>query len=143
MAGRDKFIDPATENSYEWEVNHSYEGDEGNAKKRSITETANTGNVGLVKQQCSAEGMVLKRSGAFFTLNQEEEFWYWFQLCQSQTIYFEEFDGSKFEVQIVNYDPRRIGTSGLSKNGKGYYVKWTMEMIVYAVLAGPMTGVEP
>lgn len=133
---RNYFIDPATTTAYPWPVNHEPSGDEGNDKKRTITETANTGNVGLVRQQGGDQGMALKRAGVILTVAHEEEFWHWFNLCASQTIYFVEFNGDAYEVQIIDYDPKRVGTGGPSKNGRGYFVKYTMEMTVFNFLAG-------
>jgi hypothetical protein len=132
---RNCFIDPATATVYPWPVNHEPSGDEGTEKKRAIQETANTGNVGLVKQQSADTGVVLKRSGLILTLAHEQEFWHWFQLCAAQTIYF-EFNGDAYEVQIIGYAPRRTGSGGPSKNGSGYYVKYGMEMQVFKFLAG-------
>lgn len=134
---KDAFIDPKTATVYEWPVNHAPEGDEGGQKQRSIQQTANTGNVGLVRQQGGDQGMTLKRAGSILTVAQEQEFWHWFNLCASQTIYLVEFDGSAFEVQIISYDPKKIGVVGPAKNGLKYFVKYTMELDVYGFLAGP------
>lgn len=133
---RNAFINPADSSVYEWPVNHKPDGDGGNEKKRAITETANTGNVGLVRQQGGDEGITLKRSGEILTIAHEEAFWYWFNLCASQTIFFVEFNGDAYEVQIVDYNPKKVGTGGLAKNLKNYYVTYDMEMIVFAFLAG-------
>lgn len=142
---RDAFINPADLTVYPWPVNHSPDGDEGNDKKRTIQETANTGNVGLVRQQSGDQGVTLKRSGSILTFAHEEAFWHWFQLCAGQTIYYVEFSGDAYEVQIVGYDPRKVGSGGPSKNGKGYFVKYTMEMIVFKFLTGAAAkaGVAP
>lgn len=134
--GRNAFIDPATAEVYEWPVNHSPTGDTGNERKRTITETANSGNVGLIRQQGALEGMALKREGTILTIAHEEAFWRFFELCESQTIYFVEFNGDAYEVQITAYDPKREGTVGPSKNGKKYYVKYVMEMAVFNFLTG-------
>jgi hypothetical protein len=134
---RDCFINPATLAVYPWPVNHSPEGDEGNEKKRTIQETANTANVGNIRQQSGDQGMTLKRSGAILTVAHEEAFWEYFNICASQTIYLVEFDRSAYEVQIIAYDPKKIGSGGPTKNGLGYYVKWTMEMTIFSFLAGP------
>jgi hypothetical protein len=133
---RNCFIDPATTNVYPWPVNHDPSGDEGNEKKRAIQETANTANVGLVRQQSADQGMTLRRSGTILTIAHEEAFWEWFNLCAAQTIYFVEFNGDAYEVQIVDYAPKRVGSGGPSKNSKKYYVKYTMEMAVFGFLAG-------
>lgn len=133
---RDAFINPATLEVYEWTVNHEYTGDTGNEKKRAITETANSGNVGLIRQQGADEGMILKRAGTILTVEQEENFWRFFKLCDTQTIYFVEFNGDAYEVQISSYNPKRQGSGGPTRNGQGYYVKWEMDMLVFNFLAG-------
>lgn len=137
---RNAFINPADASVYEWPVNHNPEGDEGTGKKRTIQETANTGNVGLVKQQSADQGAVIKRSGVILTLAHEQAFWEWWERCGSQTIYFVEFDGSAYEVQLTDYEPKRVGSGSLAKNGQGYFVKYTMEMIVFAFLTGPQAA---
>lgn len=142
---RNAFIDPATATVFEWPVNHDPAGDEGGEKKRAIQETANTGNVGLVRQQSGDQGMAFKRSGSILTDAHEEAFWHWFKLCESQTIYFVEFNGDAYEVQITGYNPKKVGSGGPSKNGHGYFVKYTMEMVVFKFLAGraAAAGVTP
>lgn len=142
---RDAFINPADTSVFEWPVNHAPEGDEGGEKKRAIQQTANTANVGLVRQQSGDQGVIFKRSGIILSLAHEQAFWHWFQLCAAQTIFFVEFTGDAFEVQLIGYDPKRVGTVGPSKNGKGYFVKYTMELAVFQFLAGPAAaaGVAP
>lgn len=133
---RNAFINPATTAVYEWPVNHRPDGDEGNEKKRTITETANTADVGLVRQQGGDQGMVLKRAGLILTEAHEQAFWEWFKLSGTQTIYYVEFNGSAYEVQVTSYNPTRHGTGSLAKNSKRYFAQYTMEMTVFAFLAG-------
>lgn len=133
---RNAFINPATLEVYEWIINHSPDGDKGTEKKRQITATANTGNVGLVRQQSADDPLVLKREGEILDVSQEEAMWRWWNICKGQTIYFVEFNGDAYEVQITNYNPQRIATGGPTRSGQRYYVKYTIEMEVYAVLAG-------
>lgn len=142
---RNAFIDPNTATVYEWPVNHSPRGDEGGQKQRQIQETANTANVGLVRQQSGDQGMSLKRSGQILTVNHEQEFWRFYHLCETQTIYFVEFDGTAYEVQITLYNPKRVGSGGPSKNGLGYFVEYQMEMSVFGILTGVAhnAGVTP
>lgn len=133
---RNAFINPATLEVYEWVINHSPEGDKGNEKKRAITTTANTGQVGLVRQQSADEPLILKREGEILDTSQEEQMWRWWNICKSQTIYFVEFNGDAYEVQITNYNPQRYGTGGPTRSGQRYYVKYSIEMEVYSILAG-------
>lgn len=137
-ANRDCFINPADHSVYAWLINHSPEGDQGTQKQRSITVTANTGNVGLTKQQADDQPLILKRSGTILDATQEEEFWVWYQRCEAQTIYFVEFSGDAYEIQITRYNAVKVGTGGPTRNGKGYYIKWDADYEVYALLAGPL-----
>jgi hypothetical protein len=142
---RNYFIDPNTLTVYPWHVNHKPDGDKGTAKKRNIELTANTGNVGLVRQQGDTEPIVLKREGTLITLDQEEQMWKWFQLCESQTIYFVEFSGDAYEVQITSFSVQKIGTGGPTRNGERFYATYEIELEVYKVLAGVLAtaGITP
>jgi hypothetical protein len=142
---RNYFINPATAETYKWTTNHSPTGDSGTEKKRTIQTTANTGNVGLVRQQSADDPLILKREGSILDPTQEKEMWRWFQLCKAQTIFFVEFNGDAYEVQVTEYNPKRIGTASKGRMGKLYYVKYTMEMEVYGVLHGVLAeaGITP
>lgn len=142
---RNYFIDPNTETAYAWHVNHKPEGDKGTSKKRNIELTANTGNVGLVRQQSDAEPTVLKREGYIITRAQEEEMWKFYELCESQTIYFVEFNGDAYEVQITSFEVQRKGTGGPTRSGERFYAEYELEMEVYGILTGVLAsaGVTP
>jgi hypothetical protein len=142
---RNYFINPETEEVYAWHVNHKPDGDKGTEKKRAIETTANTGNVGLVRQQSADEPLVLKREGTIITRDQEVEMWKWFELCKTQTIYFLEFNGDAYEVQITKFNPQRKGTGGPTRSGERFYSEYELEMEVYAILTGVLAeaGITP
>lgn len=142
---RNCFIDPATHTVYAWTINHAPDGDQGTQKQRSIQATANTGNVGLIRQQSDDQPLTLKRSGVILDEAQEREMWAWFKLCESQTIYFVEFSGDAFEIQITRFNSVKVGAGSPSRNQKGYYVKWDADFEVYGVLTGPLhdAGITP
>lgn len=133
---RNYFIDPSTAEVYRWHANHRPDGDKGTSKKRAIELTANTGNVGLVRQQADSEPLLLKREGVLITLEQEEAMWRWYQLCEDRTIYFVEFNGDAYEVQITSFSVQRKGTGGPTRNGERFYAEYELEMEVYKVLTG-------
>ena len=134
---RNYFIDPSTTTQYPWHTNHrAPDGDKGAEKKRQIDTTANTGNVGLVRQQMGDQPLILKREGDLTTLAHEQEMWKWFALCRTQTIYYVEFNEDAYEVQIVTFDVTRQGILGGLRPGELFYGKYTMEMEVYGILAG-------
>ncbi len=142
---RNYFIDPATTTAYPWHTNHGWEGDKGGEKRRGTDATANTGNVGLVRQQQGEQPITLKREGALIHLDQEEAMWEWYVKCKSQTIYYVEFNGDAYEVQITAFDVIRHGIAGGVRPGELFYGTYTIEMEVFAILTGVLAsaGVTP
>lgn len=141
---RDMFIDPKTGNQYVWLVGHDEEASVG--KTRAITHSANTQNTGLIRQQGDVAPLVLKYSGKILHLSQYEEFWKWFQLCETQTIYFKDYFGEEFEVLITSFEPIRKPTV---KNPKDFtnmplhYYVYTLTMEIVKVRAGALVGLSP
>lgn len=140
-----QFIDPAGNvSTFNWPINHKAENTGG--KERNIQHGANTANVGLIKQQSDDSPMVLEYTGRILEEAQNEAFWEWYELSDSQTIYFYDFAGAQYEVQITSYKPIRVG---VAKNPRGgttnpYHVyDYTIRMEVYRILAGPAMGVAP
>jgi hypothetical protein len=145
-ANRNYFIDPSTLEVYKWHLNHRPDGDKGTEKKRNIEATANSGNVGLIRQQSDDEPLSLKREGDILHSDQEIAMWQWFQRCKSRTIYFVEFNGDAYEVQITDLKVERLGVVAVTAaGGKRYYAKYDLEMTVYAMLAGVLAeaGITP
>lgn len=141
---RDKFINPSNGESYEWHLGHSDE--EASGKARVIQESANTGNTGLVKQQGDVQPMVIKVSGTILHKKQIEEFWRWFELCETQTIYYVDFAGEEYEVIITSFLPKRQGTVKNPRdfaNAPYHYWTYSLAMEVIAVRSGIMSGVTP
>lgn len=144
---RNTFTNPLDASTYEWDMNHSEE--EGMGKARNITRAANTGNTGAVRQQGDDGPLIISLSGKILKRSQLQAFWMWFNLCRTQTIHFEDYDGQKYEVQITSFIPRRLRK--LSHSGTRdpamphHYYEYTMTMEVYRLIAGDMfaTGVQP
>ncbi len=145
LPARNYFVNPATTTAYKWNVNHKPDGDKGTSKKRQIETTANTGNVGLVRQQSADEPLVLKREGQLLDEEQEQMMWAMFALCKTQTIYFVEFSGDAYEVQIIDFEVKKIGSGGPTRRGEGFYAEYSIEMECYAILTGVLAaaGVTP
>lgn len=139
---RNEFIDPATGQKYPWQVNHSTESAFG--KSRQITESANTANTGLIKQQGDSQPLKMKLQGTIFHKKQHEEFAKYWQLCESQTIIFKDFTGDEYEVLIVSYEPVRKRTVRNPRdfaNAPLWYWSYEMEMEVIRVISGTWAGV--
>src|SRR3954454_3299927 len=103
---RNRFTNPATMATYDWPVNHSEE--EPTGKTRNISRAANTGNVGAVRQQGDDGATVLTYTGTINTRAQLQQFWAWYELSKAQTIYFTDYDGQEYEVQITAFTPKRV-----------------------------------
>lgn len=134
-----QFVNPVDGSTYVWPIN--YLEDNSTGKERTIEVTANTGNVGLVRQQGDDQPLTLAFSGTILTQAHLDAFWLYYILSESQTIYFDDVDGTRYEVQITKFVPKKqrgrnpangTGTSGL------FYWKYDMEMTVYTVVSGPL-----
>lgn len=127
-AQRNKFIDPAgNRTTYNWSINHSEEDEFG--KVRNIEHAANTANTGLVKQQSDDSPMLIRVRGVVLHKAQIEEMIAWWDLSETQTIYFEDFTEDSYEVIITAFRPTRHRTI---KNPRDYanapYWFWRYEM---------------
>lgn len=131
---RNKFIDRATGNEYEWPINHKQEDEFG--KRRNIEQTANTGNTGHVRQQGSKSPLSLKLQGTILTRDFLFAMRLWFELCEDQTIEFHDYTGQQYEVIITAFNPTRVR----GQNHKdpvyapNHYWTYSIEMDVVRVL---------
>jgi hypothetical protein len=138
---RDKFVNPLNSESYEWDISHSDE--EPMGKTRQITESANTANTGLVKQQGDVQPLVMKYNGTILKRSQFKEFWRWFELCETQTIYFTDFDGQEYEVIITDFAPKRQRTVRNPRDAANtplHYWNYSITMEVIRVIKGDLEG---
>lgn len=141
--GRNSFVDPKTNVEYVWARNHETE--EASGKAREITGTANTGLTGRVRQQGDDGSLVLKLGGRITHRDMLVQFWHWYALSRTQTIYFRDFDGDEYEVQITSFQPKRVRKlRAVSPDPamQTYYVEYTLEMEVYGIRAGVLATAE-
>lgn len=139
---RNRFTNPADGSFYDWQVNHSDEGQFG--KARSITESANTANTGLIKQQGDSSPLQMKLTGTILHKNQHEQFIHYWQLCETQTIFFKDFAGEEYEVLITAYQPVRKRTVKNPRDFKNmplWYYTYELELEVIRVISGAWDGV--
>lgn len=141
------FIDPAgIRASYPWPLNHTVE--EKGGKARSVTNTAPTGVVGLVREVNSSGPITMTWKGKIFTVAQLTEMWHWWQLCETQTIFIQDFAGEKYEVMIEEFDPVRVAVARNlhdPANAPTWMWEYTITFSVLGILAGPLAsaGVTP
>lgn len=139
---RNRFTDPLTGSFYDWQVNHSTENAFG--KARQVTESANTANTGLIKQQGDASPLQIKLAGTILHLAQHKEFIRFWELCESQTIIFRDFTGDEYEVMITSYLPLRKRTIRNPRdfaNAPLWYWSYDLEMDVVRIIKGVWEGV--
>lgn len=141
---RDKFTNPKNSESYEFDIGHNAE--EPTAKTRQITNSANTANTGLIPQQGAVQPLLLKYSGTILKASQHKEMWRWYQLCETQTIYFTDYAGNEYEVMITDFAPRRQPTARNPRDPKNaplHYWTYTITMQVIRVRSGELEGLAP
>lgn len=142
MRVSNRFTDPATGTFYDWHINHDTEEDGG--RTRQITLSGNTSGLGLVRQQGAQTPLTLKYSGSILRRVQLQQFWHFFQLCQSQTIFFRDYYGDEYEVTITAFDPvRHRGENRNDPTIPHHYWTYTMEMQVLRVVSGTLAEVTP
>lgn len=140
---RNKFINPKNAAEYSWHVNHSEEAEFG--KRRNISHGAKTGT-GLVKQQADDSPLILQLKGVIFHEAQYKEMIAWWQLCESQTIYFKDFSGDEYEVIITEFLPVREKTIKNPRdfaNAPLWFWRYDLTMEVVTIRAGNWAGVTP
>lgn len=136
---QNKFTNPATGLEYSWDMNHETE--EATGKTRNISRAANTGLTGAVKQQGDDGPLILNYSGKIMKRSQLQQFWAWYELCESQTIIFTDYDGQSYEVQITSFLPtrvRKLSFTGRDPSLPHHYYTYTMTMGVYRLISGDM-----
>lgn len=138
---RNRFTNPATGVHYDWTVNHTEEDETG--KTRNITRSAPTGGVGLVRQQGDDGPYLLRYTGTILHRAQWQAMWAWFALCRTQTIYFADYDGQQYEVQITSFTGKRVrklANTGKDPSIPHHNYTYTIEMEVYRFMAGDLAG---
>lgn len=141
MRSANVFFDPATSETYAWVINHSDEEETG--RDRSVTIEANTGNVGLVKQQGELTPLTLRYTGTILTRAQLVTMNAWYTKCETRSIHFTDFAGDAYEVVITAFHPKRLRAALNPRdpvNAPLHYWTYTIEMMVLAVLGGTWAG---
>jgi len=133
------FTDPRVGTVYTWAANPTTE----NAvnKNRQIERTSTTGNVGAVKQQGDDEPYILDWGLNVFGTAQEVALWQWYMLSRTQTIYLTDWQGEKYEGQIITVTRTRMAAPA---NGQPWSV-YQIQFEVYKFLSGVLAtaGVIP
>jgi hypothetical protein len=139
---RDRFIDPATGDHYDFHINH--EAEEPVGRTRSIQHSANTANVGLVRTQGEKTPLVMRWTGTILHLAQLQAMWDYFERCDYRTIHVRDAFGDEYEVQITRFDPVRVRVAKNAKDAANAPLnKWTytLEMEVFTVISGSIAGI--
>jgi hypothetical protein len=145
-APRNTFEDPNNVRpDYEWHINHDEEGDFG--KERRISHGANTATTGLVRQQADDDPLIMQLSGVILHQAQYDEMIAWFALSKTQTLYFEDFAGDRYEILFTSFKPKRFRTI---KNPRDFanapYWFWKYELtfeVVRFLTSNPWSAAGP
>lgn len=138
------FTNPATGATYSWEINHLTEDESG--KKTNITDSAPTGGLGLMPQQGASEPITFTYHGTILTKAQLDQMIAWRQLCESQTIYFQDFSGDKYEVTITQFSYQRVAVAQNPRDmthAPTWKWQYTIAMRVLRVISGSWVGTTP
>lgn len=142
MRSPNQFIDPnGVVPTYNWPLNHETEDTDSAGKVRNITYTAPTGHVGLVKEINDTDPFILSWSGSIFLKSQLVAMWQWFQLCERQTIFVQDFAGEKYEVIILQFKPARVRVARNTHdpaNAPNHIWTYKLQMSVLNILAGAL-----
>lgn len=143
---RNRFTNPVDGGTYDWIINHTEEEESG--KTRQVTRAGLTDGVGMVRQQGEDGALVLHLRGTILDRSQYQAMWIWFQVSRSHTIYFTDFDGQSYEVQITSFQPRRIRKLTSPRRDPttpNHYWTYSMDMEVINFLTGDLaaSGVTP
>lgn len=136
---RNRFINPADDSDYVWEINHDEEEEFG--RRANFELSAPTGNgTDFVRQEGQQDPLGFKLSGTILTQTQYNAFWFFYTLSRVQTIYFEDVSGAMFEVTITSFLPKRVRAAKNPRGGTGvvshYTWSYTLEMQVINVISG-------
>lgn len=141
---RNIFKNPSNGNEYSWPINHSEEDDFG--KRRSIEHGAKTNGTGLVRQQSDDGPIIIRLRGVIFHESQLQAMISWWKLCETQTIYFKDFQGNEYEVLITEFLPTRQRTIKNPRdfaNAPYWFWRYEIAMEVVTIRAGDWSGVTP
>lgn len=141
MSQQVTFTEPHSGVNYVWAVNPGYDGiTQPFQKQRTITRTSNTANIGATRQQGDDGPMIFHWEPLVFHAAQQEAMWAFYMLCKNQTIYLTDWNGYKYEGQIITLGEQWIGAvagPGDTTTRRGY-AKMIFEFEVYRVLSGPL-----
>ena len=138
---RNRFVHPNNAADFlEW----GHETEDATEKLRQVERTANTAGVRLVRQQGDDGPLIFRYTGTIMRRADYRKFWYFFMLSRTQTIYFRDFDGNEYEVQIIAFRPTRTRTLRNMRDSSipHHYWKFAIEIEVLRVISGDLLGLE-
>lgn len=144
MSVRNRFTNPVNASYYDWQVNHDEESEGG--RERSVEHTANTASTGLVRQQGDKTPLIKKISGSILHRNQYRRMWEWFELCDTQTIYFKDATGEEWEVLLTAFRPKKVRARNPNDSTIPFhYYTYSLDMEVVRQISGAEfdAGVDP
>lgn len=139
---RVRFTNPANGAIYDFQRNPTEEDPQ--SKTRPINRTAPTGSVGAVKQQGDEGPFIIGIRGKIMHRAQYQAMWLLYNLCRFQTVYYADYEGATYEVQITSLTTTRVRKLAVIAPDPGmrhYYYDYTLVMEVYRFISGDLAGV--
>lgn len=136
-----RFTDPKNGFFYDWPINHETEDPVPNS--RQMSDGAPTSNIGLLPQQGVPVPLKPTWHGKIYTQLDKDKMDAWFQLCESQTIYLTDFNGSQWEILIEDFPVNRKAV-GWNKRGQIPWIwEYSLTFRILRVISGEYTGRTP
>lgn len=133
VANRNRFINPADDSDYVWEVNHDTEEQFG--RQVAIDYAAPTADrTDFVRQEGQQEPLTFRLSGTILTQTQYNALWFFYTLSRAHTIMFEDFTGAMFEVIVTSFQPirKRVARNPRGGTDAPYHI-WTYSITMDVV----------
>lgn len=127
--------------TYNWTINHHEEEEVQNS--RGITDGAPTSDIGLLPQQGPPKPLVFQWKGTLFTQADKDAMDSWFELCESQSIYLNDFNSNQYEILITDWNVKRTPVAWNHRGQVPWIWDYTITIRVLTVLAGDWSGRTP
>lgn len=150
MRVSNRFIDPATAETWDWPINHHDESGTGSKAGgqgglgRNFTVSAPTSLGVRIRQQAANDPLSFSFKGTALTRLQHQTFLYWWKKCEHHSIILRDFSGDQFEVMVTAYIPVRKPVAQNRNdmvNAALWVYDYQIDFDVISVVSGDYAGV--
>lgn len=130
------FKNPKTGYVFRWTINHTEESEVQNS--RQMADGAPTSDIGLLPQQGVPLPIVFQWKGTIFTQLELDEFMAWWELCETQTIYLQDFSLSQYEILITDFNYQRKAVAWNQRGQIPWLWTYTITIRVLKTFSGEL-----